>query len=291
VETIGTVEETGSEEFMEIDYEHQDTTKEDVTLFLFLCLFVGQLMKQFSARFNVPYTSLITVIGLFLGIYSDHLGKLGHAIQVWSQFDPHLLLMVFLPPLIFESAFNSDWHIFKVELPQVLLLAGPMLLISTILSALMLRFIFGYSGDEFPFSAALLFGSIISATDPVAVVSLLKELGASKRLSTMIEGESLLNDGTAMVVFLVLFDIVEGNEIDGGQIVLKFLRLSLGGPLLGIVCGMFITFILRRIHNNFVLEVNTTIFVCYVMFYTAESTGLHVSGILALVSLGLYMTK
>jgi NhaP-type Na+/H+ or K+/H+ antiporter len=262
-----------------------------VTLFLFLCLFVGQVFRQIAARFELPYTSLITVLGLFLGIYSEHFGKLGHAIQVWSQFDPHLLLMVFLPPLIFESAFNSDWHIFKVELPQVLLMAGPMLLFSTCLSALMMRYILGYSGEEFPFSAAMLFGSIISATDPVAVVCLLKELGASKRLSTMIEGESLLNDGTAMVVFLVVLDIVEGKEFTIWQILLKFIRLSIGGPLLGIFCGVFITFILKRIHNNFVLEVNTTIFVCYVMFYTAESTDLHVSGILALVALGLYMTK
>ena len=91
-----------------------------------------------------------------------------------------------------------------------------MLLASTGLSAIMMRYILGYNGEEFPWSAALLFGSIISATDPVAVVSLLKELGASKRLSTMIEGESLLNDGTAMVVFLVVLDIVEGNETTFG---------------------------------------------------------------------------
>jgi NhaP-type Na+/H+ or K+/H+ antiporter len=170
-------------------------------------------------------------------------------------------------------------------------MAGPMLVLATVLSALMMRYILGYTGEEFPFSAALLFGSIISATDPVAVVCLLKELGASKRLSTMIEGESLLNDGTAMVVFLVVLDIVEGKSTLFTDILLKFVRLSFGGPLLGIVGGVIVTFILRRIHNNFVLEVNTTIFACYVMFFCAESTSLHVSGILALVSLGLYMTK
>ena len=74
-------------------------------------------MRQFAQRFGLPYTSLITILGVFLGIYSDHLGRMGDAIKVWSQFDPHLLLLVFLPALIFESAFNSDWHIFKVEFP------------------------------------------------------------------------------------------------------------------------------------------------------------------------------
>jgi sodium/hydrogen exchanger 10/11 len=84
-----------------------------------------------------------------------------------------------------------------------------MLLVAVFLTALMMKFILFYGG-EFTFVSGLLYGSIASATDPVAVVCLLKELGASKRLSTMIEGESLLNDGTAMVAFLVMLDIAEG---------------------------------------------------------------------------------
>lgn len=91
-------------------------------------------------------------------------------------------------------------------------MAGPMLLVSTYLSALMMRYVLGYTENhrEFNFNAALLYGAIISATDPVAVVALLKELGASKKLSTLIEGESLLNDGTAMVAFFVILDFVKG---------------------------------------------------------------------------------
>jgi len=92
-------------------------------------------------------------------------------------------------------------------------MAGPMLLGSTCLTALVMTFVFKYDDSvEFNWYASLMYGAIISATDPVAVVALLKELGASKRLSTMIEGESLLNDGTAFVVFLVLLDFVIGEE-------------------------------------------------------------------------------
>ena len=87
-----------------------------------------------------------------------------------------------------------------------------------------MKFILFYGG-EFTFVSGLLYGSIASATDPVAVVCLLKELGASKRLSTMIEGESLLNDGTAMVAFLIMLDISEGAEVSIGSIILKFLIL------------------------------------------------------------------
>jgi len=168
-------------------------------------------------------------------------------------------------------------------------MAGPIVLGSTFLSGLTMRYILGYNG-VFTWEASLLFGSIISATDPVAVVALLKELGASKKLATMIEGESLFNDGTAMVVFLVLLEIVEGEDLSFTDMVIKFVRLSFGGPALGLVFGIIVSMILKRIHNNFVLEVNITIIAAYIVFFVAENTALHVSGILALVALGLYMT-
>lgn len=115
--------------------------------------------------------------------------RFNDAETAWSEIDPHLLLFVFLPALIFESAFNSDWHIFKKLFGQVLIMAGPMLIGSTYLTALMMKYILGYnsyscneanSNNCFPFNAALLYGAIVSATDPVAVVALLKELGAPK---------------------------------------------------------------------------------------------------------------
>jgi NhaP-type Na+/H+ or K+/H+ antiporter len=136
-----------------------------------------------------------------------------------------------------------------------------------------------------------LYGSIISATDPVAVVCLLKELGASRRLATLIEGESLLNDGTAMVVFLVLLAIAEGEEASIGGIIAQFIRLALGGPAIGLIAGVVVSFMLSRIHNNFVLEVNTTIFASYLLFFLTENTEIHVSGILAIVAFGLYMSN
>lgn len=139
-------------------------------------------------------------------------------------------------------------------------------------------------------SAAVMFGAIISATDPVAVVALLKELGASRRLATLIEGESLLNDGTAMVVFQVLLSIVKGEENTPVSVGVFFCRLSLGGPLIGIVCGIIVSFWLSRIVNNPILEVNLTVFSAYMLFYIAESE-LKVSGILAMVAFGLWMTR
>lgn len=153
-----------------------------------------------------------------------------------------------------------------------------------------MRWVLLYDGD-FTFEAALLFGALISATDPVAVVSVLKELGASRTLTTLIEGESLVNDGTAYVMFSVVLDLVKGDKFNIVTVGVEFVRLSIGGPALGILFGIVITIWLSRIVNNSLLETNLTVVVAYIAFYTAEFTKLEVSGILSLVALGLYMTK
>ena len=174
------------------------------------------------------------------------------------------------------------------------MMAGPMVLVSTYLTGLAMYYVLGYNEDganKFPFTAALLFGSIASATDPVAVVSLLKTLGASKKLATLIEGESLFNDGTAMVLFLILLEFVEGKEKTFGEILILLLRMAVGGPIVGLLGGYIMVFTLNRLWNDYVLEVNTTFVYSYIIFYVAESEGVHVSGILALVALGLYMSR
>jgi hypothetical protein len=97
---------------------NHDTLPQDICLFLFIMLMIGHIMKQFSGFTGIPYTSMITVIGLVFGIIEARygMGRLGKAILAYSNITPHTLLLIFLPALIFESAFNSDWHIFKVEL-------------------------------------------------------------------------------------------------------------------------------------------------------------------------------
>lgn len=132
-----------------------------------------------------------------------------------------------------------------------------------------------------------MFGSIISATDPVAVVALLKELGASKKLSTMIEGESLFNDGTAMVCFLVFLDMATGIDKTAGDVIVDFLRLALGGCAVGLAGGLIVQTWLLYIFNDYVLETNLLIFSSYLLFYLAEYW--KCSGILAIVVFGIYM--
>jgi sodium/hydrogen exchanger 10/11 len=169
-------------------------------------------------------------------------------------------------------------------------MAGPMLLVGITLSAVMIYYILGYNSaaEGFNLSTCCMFGSIISATDPVAVVALLKELGASKRLATMIEGESLFNDGTAMVCFLVFLDISVGLDKTAGDITVDFLRLALGGIACGIAGGIIVSTWLAYIFNEFVLETNLLVFSSYLLFYVAEYW--KCSGILAIVAFGIFMS-
>ena len=136
-----------------------------------------------------------------------------------------------------------------------------------------------------------MFGSMMSATDPVAVVALLKELGASPRLGTLIEGESLVNDGTSILIFLVFKNSVDGvAKITAGGIFVDFLRLAGGGVLLGLGGGLLTSFLLSWVFNDTVAEVMLVFAGAYSIFIIAEADGIHVSGVLALVTYGLYMS-
>lgn len=128
----------------------------------------------------------------------------------------------------------------------------------------------------------------MSTTDPVAVVALLKDLGASIKFSTLLEGESLLNDGTAYVLFLVSLDIVDKGHLEVIPSIIKFFRLSFGGPLFGLIVGWLCSYWIEVIMKDNTLIVIITAFCTYLLFFLSENY-LHVSGILALVSLGVYL--
>ena len=202
-----------------------------------------------------------------------------------------MVFLIFLPALIFESAFNADWFTFKRQFVKIILMAGPMLIFASFATAILMYYVLGFETENnFTFVACVLFGAINSATDPVAVVSLLKALGVSKRISTLIEGESLLNDGTALVFFIVLLEFVHGESPSAEDIVKKFCQMSLGGPLFGLLFGIIMKFLLSRIYNEPIMEANLTVCLPYLCFYAAEHENVHVSGILALVAMGLYMS-
>ena len=132
-------------------------------------------MRHILKRTPLPYTVILMVVGLLIGLASrsPQLSFLGDFIRI-ANIDPHLMLITFLPTLIFESAFVMDFHTFRKTSIQALILAGPGLIISTVLTGLMAAYVFTYNWS---WVTAALFGAIMSATDPVSVVALLKDLG------------------------------------------------------------------------------------------------------------------
>lgn len=197
-------------------------------------------------------------------------------------------MLVFLPPLIFDGCFNTDWYVFKKEFIQINILAFPGVLITALLIGVAFKYILHYEG--FSITEAFMLGSILSATDPVAVIALLKEVSAPRPLSTLIEGESILNDGTAMVCLKIFMVFVKGESTNAGLIIGQLCRLTLGAFVFGLIVGMVIIRWIERLFSDSVLVISVTVFSAYLVFYTSEMTELHVSGVLAVCTLGLYMS-
>ncbi|KAJ0095731.1 hypothetical protein Patl1_15672 [Pistacia atlantica] len=260
----------------------------DAVIFVAISLVLGIASRHLLRGTRVPYTVALLVIGIALGSLeygtSHRLGKIGDGIRLWSTIDPDLLLAVFLPALLFESSFAMELHQIKRCMAQMLLLAGPGVLISTFLLGSALKFTFPYNWS---WKTSLLLGGLLSATDPVAVVALLKELGASKKLSTIIEGESLMNDGTAIVVYQLFYQMVLGKSFTWDAIVKFLAQVSLGAVAMGLAFGFVSVLWLGFIFNDTVIEITLTLAVSYIAYFTAQE-GAEISGVLTVMTLGMF---
>ncbi|CAN1226981.1 Sodium/hydrogen exchanger 7 [Linum grandiflorum] len=245
----------------------------DAVIFFGFSLLLGIASRRFSIRIRLPYTVTLLIIGTVIG-YLEYgtaldLGNFGHGIRVWGAIDPDLLLAVFLPVLIFDSAFSMEPAHIKGCMVQILLLAVPGVLISTVCLGSALKLTFPYNWS---WKISLLLGGLLSATDPVAVLALLKELGGSKKLSTIIEGESMMNDGIAIVVYQLFLKMVLQTSFSVG---------------IGLCFGVASVSGLAFISSDTAMEMALTLGVSYVAYFTAQ-VGADVSGILTVMSLGMF---
>ena len=275
----------------------------DPLFFIICALIIGAATRHFLQKSPLPFTVMLLIFGLVggllvrfdmfetwnLGFTTIDVSIVSKSFTWAANIDPHLLLFTFLPVLIFEAAFAMDVHTFKKSVTNAVVLAVPGIIVALALTAcvMMALKVAGIGVETWDWEVALMFGAVISATDPVAVVALLKELGASKKLGTLIEGESLLNDGTAIVLFMVFFLGMTG-EASGNSPVLEFVRVSFGGVLVGVIIGYISIIWLQKVFNDALVEISVIIGAAYLTFFVAEHF-FHVSGVLALVSLGLMM--
>ncbi|KAA0146531.1 hypothetical protein FNF29_08003 [Cafeteria roenbergensis] len=255
-------------------------------LFALVALTIGVLIRSVNKYVPLPYTVLLLVAGALLAIldfYVD-LGGLGVSLDTWINIEAHLLFFIFLPALIFGSAFSVDPHIFFRQIGQILILAIPAVGVATVLTAA-----FGvYAMDIGTWNAGMAFGAMLSATDPVAVVALLKELGAPEQLALGIEGESLFNDGTAAALFLLFAGAMRGEVSSVEEQVAFFFQIALGGSAIGLAVGLLVAAWLVWQRWDPITQVAVTIIAAYTTFIVAEGM-MHVSGVLAVVVLGLIL--
>jgi CPA1 family monovalent cation:H+ antiporter len=251
----------------------------EVVLIVMGLLTIAMLAAGVCRNLPVPYTVFLVILGLFLGWLARTYPELHDLLEF--QLTPELVLFLFLPALIFESAFNLNARQLVKDITPVLTLAVPALLISTAFIGTGLWLLLGID-----LGVALLFGALISATDPVAVIALFKELGAPERLTILVEGESLLNDATAIVVFNIILGLVISGAFawtDAGLAVFEFIKVFIGGILVGAAIGFAVSELLHRLFSGQSTFMIMSIVVAYSGFVIAEHL-LHVSGVMAVVA-------
>ncbi len=238
------------------------------TLIIALLLIVS-LVALVVRRLRVPYTVALVVVGLLITFQSP----------LHFELTPELILALFVPPLVFEAAFHLNLGELRRSLPPILLLAVPGVILTTLIVGGILSL-----SSQLTWPMALVFGALISATDPVAVVALFRSLGVPKRLSVLIEGESLLNDGTAIVVFNLVITVALTSHFNLVESLGSFIWVSLGGIAVGLALGWLISLLITRI-DDYLIETTLTTVLAFGSYLIAEQ--LHFSGVLAVVAAGL----
>jgi CPA1 family monovalent cation:H+ antiporter len=239
-------------------------------------ILVALLVYIIARRIRIPYTIALVLAGIGLSLFGTT--YLHEIFPIGLSTD--LILLVFLPGLIFEAAYHLNLNNLMQNIWLILGLAVPGLLVSAGIVGGVIHWALGV-----PLEVALLFVGLISATDPISVLALFKELRVPKRLSVLMEGESLFNDGTAVVVFLILMDIVSGEPVTLTSGVSRFVIVMLGGALTGFTIGMLVNYLLEYVADDNPIQIALTIIMAYGTFLLAEEA-LHVSPVIAVVVAG-----
>jgi len=244
-------------------------------------LLVASLVAILVQRYRLPYTVGLVGIGLLFAALIQPLD---------NPISSEIILSLLVPPLVFEAAFHLRLEDLRRDLGFILLLAVP----GVILTTFVVGYLISVANIGIELKVAMVFGALIAATDPVAVVALFRRLGAPKRLQVLLEGESLFNDGTAIVMFNIML-VIAGIGVHGessisansglGMWIAEFLKVAGGGVLTGVVLGLFASQIIGRIDDALV-ETTLTSVLAFGSYLVGEHI-LGVSGVLAVVAAGI----
>lgn len=233
-------------------------------------LLIAAVVAMLVRKLRLPYTVGLTFAGIALAFSSQsmdlHLTK-------------ELIFTAFLPPLIFEAAFHMQWSKLREDFPVVLVLATLGILLAGGLTTAGIHYLVGW-----PWGPAVLFGALISATDPVSVIATFKELGVTGRLRLLVEAESLFNDGTVAVIFGIALAAISGGTISAGGIASNFIITVVGGVLCGLLTSGAMILLAGRTEDH-LIELTFTTVAAYGSFLLAEH--FHFSGVLATLAAGI----
>ena len=251
-----------------------------------LLLFVAALSSVVFKRLKIPYTIGLVFVGIVFYNVCGAIPGLEQFRHLRLNYD--LIMFALLPSLIFSAAINIDSKLLLKNLNPTFLLAGPGLVVATLISGAIM-----YYFTPLDLAGSLLFGALISATDPVAVISLFEIVGAPKRLRILVDGESLFNDATAIVMYTLMHKVVLAGSaftiFTLGYTVYDFVFIFFGGLLVGAATGYIMAQILLFIKDDPMVEIALSAIVAYTAFIFAERV-LQVSGVMACLGAGMVIS-
>lgn len=240
------------------------------TVLLIELLVVAIVVAIVVKYIRLPYTIALVLAGVFVGLLPE--------VPAFPV-DPNLWLLLFLPPLLFEGTINMDLELLRRYATPVGLLALPGTLVSVALLTTAFRLLFAL-----PVPLAMLLAVMLSPTDPVSVLATFKEHGVARGLQTIVEGESVFNDGVAVVLYIIVLAWVGGDAVTVAEGIVEFVKVVAGGALVGAVLGYLTHRLYSAIDDN-LIEVGLSVALAYGAYLAAER--LEVSGVIAVVIAGL----
>lgn len=248
---------------------------ENYSIILFLlAVMIG--LSAMADKIKLPYPILLVTAGIAVG-FIPGMPKI--------ELDPDIIFLLFLPPMLYDAAYNISLQEFKKNLNTISTLAFALVFLTA--GGIAVAAYFLIPGITWPL--AFVIGAILSATDAVTAMSITKGLGLSHKTLTILEGESLINDASGLIAYRLAVAAVGGMSFVFWKASVQFLLLIAGGFLVGMVIGKALGFILRRIPKNNLVAISFTLLMPFVTYALAEEV--HVSGVIAVVTLGLVISQ